>query len=488
MGLNQRHFQFYNLFQEANAWKLLRADHAWWILAFLQDLFSEKTTVEYTVAQAALSELLPELRERGELSDSGATARTYLRNWINNGWLRESEQMLTRTDAAMVAIHFLNGIERRESTASASHLSVAQTMARDLAIALSRDVRERAGLLKAQSKEIARKLSDLKAGQVDTLPESAHKESVRALYHQCVRLLQDFRLVEGDVENMDRSIRQKLLEGNGGRGVAVMARLEGERALADTDAGQAFNGFFELLTDESRSGEFSDQLASICQATPDAMLSPSEKRLLKRLDIVLNAESRRVFEKRQATNENLRRVIQSGVFLEKRRIDHLIGELERMAIALVEGGVPLRINTGMYIAAGKPARTHPMSIKPRWPDDDIDTRNVYPQVFDEGDIDAEVLRHLSSVSATELASGLPALLAAHGPLSLFEIAEHQPITRGLEELVAYIRIAQGIKAPVLADRQLIPFTDDAGGRYLARVYKYMLSKELFPKRIGEIGL
>ncbi len=488
MGLNQKLFQYQALGQESNAWDILRADTAWWALAFLQDIFGEKADVVYAVAQTSLHELLIQLRENGHISEAETTARMYLRSWIDRGWLRESEQMITRTDSTMVAIQFLNNIERRESTASASHLTAAQTMARDLAISLSPNIQERITLLSSQRDEIDRKIADLNAGHVETMTDAAHRESVRALHGQCYRLLQDFRLVESDMEEMDRSIRQRLLDSEGGRGVAVTARLEGERALSATDAGQAFNGFFDLLNDDVRSGEFSDQLASICQTTPEEMLTKDEKRLLRRLTAILTRESSRIFERRQTTNENLRRVIASGAFLEKQRIDHLIGDLERTAITLIEGGLSLRTDTGVSIAAGKTSRSHPLTIKPMWPEDHIDTSNVVPEVFDEDDIDPEVIRHLSGISVNEVARNIRELLNNEGPMSLLDISLHLPVTRGLEEVVAYLRVAHGVNAPVLEGRQDMYFSNIDGRRFMAHIYKYMLSGDLFPENIEDIGL
>lgn len=119
------------------AWRLLAADSAPLILSFLADLFAQTSEVAFSRAKVALDAELIRWKESGlEVQDSAAS---YLRQWIASGWLREQDDVLLSTSACDVALRFARGLDRRDQSATASHLRVVQDAVRDLAIAMSPD-------------------------------------------------------------------------------------------------------------------------------------------------------------------------------------------------------------------------------------------------------------------------------------------------------------------------------------------------------------
>lgn len=55
----------------------------------------------------------------------------------------------------------------------------------------------------------------------------------------------------------------QIIEGDASRGDILSSVMEKEASLSTTEAGSAFEGFFQLLCDQSRSMEFREQLRSI---------------------------------------------------------------------------------------------------------------------------------------------------------------------------------------------------------------------------------
>ncbi len=122
--------KYRRLFQESTAWKLLRAANAPMILAFLADLFSEENEISFSRARVVLDAELMRCRELG-IWETETNAGSYLNEWIRSGWLREMDDMLTKTDASEIAFRFCRGLDERSTGTTASHLRIVQEAVRD---------------------------------------------------------------------------------------------------------------------------------------------------------------------------------------------------------------------------------------------------------------------------------------------------------------------------------------------------------------------
>lgn len=92
MSLHEQQARFRRLLFEHAAWRLLHAENAPIILAFINDLFAQDSEVPFGKARVALEAELPIWQEVYGLHDN---AGTYLRQWIQAGWLRELDDKLT---------------------------------------------------------------------------------------------------------------------------------------------------------------------------------------------------------------------------------------------------------------------------------------------------------------------------------------------------------------------------------------------------------
>ena len=114
-------FDFYgDLVTSNRTLKLLRADNAPLIMAFLKNIFQNESEVDYIEAREKLNEFLGELRRNaaGD-SDDGVSATAYFREWIRNGWIRELNNRLTMTDAAQKALSTCNMLNSMDSLGGA---------------------------------------------------------------------------------------------------------------------------------------------------------------------------------------------------------------------------------------------------------------------------------------------------------------------------------------------------------------------------------
>src|SRR5690606_32086408 len=129
---------------------------------------------------------------------------------------------------------------------------------------------------------------------------------LREVYQLASVLTGDFRRLEDDIRQMDHELRVEMIQADSTRGDVLVSLLKKEGALLDTDAGRAFEGFFQLLADDSRTTEFREQLRSILGRPAAERLRLEERRFLDRLVRELSHESERVLLVRRRAEESLR--------------------------------------------------------------------------------------------------------------------------------------------------------------------------------------
>jgi len=484
-GLQAR---YRRVFQESAAWRLLRADNAPVILAFIADLFSDESEVPFSRARIALDAEITRCRELG-IWQTETGAGTYLNQWIRAGWLREMDDYLTKTDASEVALRFSQGLDQRSTGTTASHLRIVQEAVRDFAVAISPNADERVTLLEYKKAEIQREIDALNAGVVTELSEVQQRERIREIYQLASVLTGDFRRVEDEIRELDQDIRVQMIESGAKRGDILLSIMEKEALLANTDAGSAFEGFFHLLCDQNRSTEFSDQLRSILSQPVSQQLSHQQQQFLNQLMRELSSESDRVFKVRRRTEESLRSYIESGAASENRAVDQLLSQLERLAIAYKDAAEDyeseLKKSTCLFLPVGTIRISSPDAMRLRSPDEKLDTSGVEEEINSHSP-SAEMLDCLDTVQVKQVAYRILNTLRQAGPMTIASVVSKQPMNSGLEELVAYLRVAKSVGATTLEDKEELEILDKKGVRIRASIPKYLLSADLFPEDIEEM--
>ncbi len=473
------------LYTESAAWKLLRTDNAPYILAFIADLFVDESEIPYGNARVVLDAEIKRSRELG-IWTTETSAGSYLNQWIRNGWLRELDDMLTKTDASEIALRFCKGLNERGAGTTASHLRIVQEAVRDLAVAVNPNVDERIALLEHKKAGIQREIDDLKAGVVAELSNAEQRERMGEIYQLASVLTGDFRRVEDEIRQLDKELRVNIVTGSSSRGDVLLSVMEKEASLSDTDAGSAFEGFFHLLCDQNRSTEFREQLRSILIRPAAKRMPLSQQQFLGQLMRELSRESDRVFRVRRRAEEGLRSYIESGAAAENRAVGLLLSKLEKQAISIREEGISLWIETMLSLPVGPIEIRSPESMKLRSPDDKLDTPDFEEQA-NSREPDSYVLSCLNAVHIRNIARQMFSTLRESGPtLSVAGLVTRNPLSAGLEELVAYLRVAKAVGAAALEGKECVMITDKQGTVLRASIPTYLLSADMFPENIDEL--
>ncbi|PHM47427.1 DUF3375 domain-containing protein [Xenorhabdus miraniensis] len=478
--------KYNRLFQESAAWKLLRADNAPYILAFLSNLFSENSEVPFSQARLLLDEELTRCRELA-IWKTETSAGTYLNKWIKEDWLREMNDILTKTDASEIALRFGQGLDERHSGTTASHLRIVQDAVRDFAVAISPNINERIALLESKDAEIQREIDSLKAGVITELDEAEQREKIREIYHLASVLTGDFRHVEDEIRRLDQNIRIQIIEGDSTKGNILLSVLEKENLLSQTDAGSAFESFFHLLCDQHRTTELREQLRSILNRSVAKHLTPQQQQFLNRLMRELSRESERVFQIRRRIEESLRAYIESGYAQENRAVERLLNRLEKLAIELKNAGCHLQTETTLSLPTGTATINSPDSMLLKLPDEKLNTSGVAENLNSRVP-STQMLECLDTVQVRLIAEKILSTLKKYGPMTIASIVIHNPISAGLEELVAYLRVAKSIGVVSLEENESIEITDKQGVNLRASIPTFLLSTDLFPDNLDELTL
>lgn len=475
--------KYRRLYEENKVWKLLRATTAPLILAFIEQVFSSgQNEISYSQARILLD---AELEKNHWYADTPAAI--YINQWVKDGWLREMDNKLTKTDTCEIALRFCQSFDERNINTSASHLRIVQEAVRELVIALNENPEERIALLNQRKAELEKEITNIQTKGINTLSDQQRRERLREIYQLASVLTNDFRYVEDEIRRLDQEIRIKMIEKDNNRGEVLQATMDQEALLAQSDAGSAFESFFQLLCDSNRSTEFKEQLDIILNQISDNYLQPRQRKFLKRLLQELTQESEHIFQIRRRTEENLKTYIKSGAAQEKRTVDRLIIQLEQLAVNFSKNNINLKQATNLILPTGNIEINSPDSICLKEPiaaiqitDITEHTNSVVPS--------ETVLTLLDTIQIKEVADSIYHNLCTFGPLTIAGLVEKKPINFGLEELVAYLRIAQHIQATDLNEKESIIIQDKQGIQIKATLPKYLLSASLFPDNLEELSL
>ena len=410
--------KYRRLYEENKVWKLLRATTAPLILAFIEQVFSSgQNEISYSQARILLD---AELEKNHWYADTPAAI--YINQWVKDGWLREMDNKLTKTDTCEIALRFCQSFDERNINTSASHLRIVQEAVRELVIALNENPEERIALLNQRKAELEKEITIIQTKGINTLSDQQRRERLREIYQLASVLTNDFRYVEDEIRRLDQEIRIKMIEKDNNRGEVLQATMDQEALLAQSDAGSAFESFFQLLCDSNRSTEFKEQLDIILNQISDNYLQPRQRKFLKRLLQELTQESEHIFQIRRRTEENLKTYIKSGAAQEKRTVDRLITQLEQLAVNFSKNNINLKQATNLILPTGNIEINSPDSICLKEPiaaiqitDITEHTNSVVPS--------ETVLTLLDTIQIKEVADSIYHNLCTFGPLTIAGLVE-----------------------------------------------------------------
>lgn len=392
--------------------------------------------------------------DTGEGDDQYAAARRELRKWLKRGLIVERDGQIMATDALQRSLAFLNGLEDRVMTSTASRLATVQREIEELDARLSPSQSDRAALLRERIAALEAELAGVERGEFEIMEGAQAEEGIREVYQLAVSLRADFRRVEDSYREADLALRQKIISEKRHRGEIVDELLAGHEALVSTPEGQVFEGFHRQLAHSAELEKMKRQLRSILDnASSDEALGRRQKKDLRELVPQLVGESERVIQARARSERDVRGFLTSGLADEQLRVGAILQEVFRVALDVDWQRQAVRREPGplppVAIAVSYIPVIDRLRVKEPAEDEEKDL-DLSTADADPTQIDDEFWQAYNALDRAALfESTLEALKQQGRPLSLKALAEALPPTHDLETIVYWLALAReaGIEVP-----------------------------------------
>lgn len=331
----------YRRLRNGALWRLLAADRGPAVIALLQThLYQGERSLPASIFHERIERELERLRNLGE--DWPQTALLYVAGWLADGFLerrlrpgsREEEYELTTS--AIEAIRIVSGMAAPHSAATESRLGIVIDSLSRLSDDTDSDQARRTARLRDEHERIAREIAAIESGRFEVMPDGVALERTREIIALADSLASDFRRVRDQFDQLNRELRERIMDTDGNRGEVLDALFSGVDLIAESDAGRTFSAFWRLLTDPVQSSTLDAALDQLMSRSFTASLAPQERRFLLHLTRTLLEQGGQVHEVLQSFARSLKQFVQSREFLEQRRLNQVIREAQRKALLLKE--------------------------------------------------------------------------------------------------------------------------------------------------------
>jgi hypothetical protein len=426
-------------------WRLLASANGPTVIGLLQShLYEQERSLPASILFERLTRDLEELRAQG--GDFPQTAQAYVASWLSDGYLERrfppgaTEEEYELSTATVEAIRFLSAIAEPHSAATESRLSlVIQALAR-LADDTDANKQRRIDRLMAEQARIDKEIDAIQKGQMRVLPRDTALERTREIISLADDLTGDFRRVRDQFEQLNRDLRERIMDSDGNRGEVLDSLFAGIDLIAESEAGRTFSAFWRLLTDPEQAAMLEESLDSVMSREFVGELDMRERRFLLRLTRNLLEQGGTVHEVLQTFARSLKHFVQSREYLEQRRVNQLLKEAQRAALSIKD---EVKATESLeYSLELTSSRLRSLS---QWMLYDPSLQ-AEPEAMREGEpppIDLESVSELvaqSEIDFRTLKEHVCALLEQRDQASIGDVLEHFPAEQGLGSVVGLLAL------------------------------------------------
>ncbi|MCL2021107.1 MAG: DUF3375 domain-containing protein [Betaproteobacteria bacterium] len=426
-------------------WRLLAADNGPTVIGLLQShLFENERSLPASIMFERIRRDLEALRAQGE--DFPQTAQAYIANWLADGFLERrfpagaAEEEYELSTAAVEAIRFVSSMAQPHSAATESRLALVIQALVKLAEDTDTDKFRRIDRLMAERTRIDKEIDAIQKGQMRVLPHTTALERTREIISLVDDLTGDFRRVRDQFDQLNRNLRERLMDDEGSRGEVLDSLFAGIDLIAESDAGRTFSAFWRLLTDPEQSATLDQALDSVMSRQFVAQLDAKDRRFLLRMMRSLLEQGGAVHEVLQTFARSLKHFVQSREYLEQRRLNQLLKDAQRAALALKD---EVRATEALqYTLTLTSSRIRSLS---QWVLFDPSLRAL-PDGMHDGDapsIDLELIGELvaqSEIDFRTLRANVREVLEHRSQASIGEVLEQHPAVQGLGSVVGLLAL------------------------------------------------
>ncbi len=434
----------------ANAsWKLLASDDAPFCCAFFYAAFlkeNKRNLPEEELVRSLKRFLYDRYGEENRPDDEQLEreAREDLKKWANEDhqWLhRFYKDHVTCYDlstAAQKAVEWLDSLRGRELIGTESRLHLFFHLLHEIEHEANPDKIARLQYLEEKKASLEKEIAMLKAGgEVQTLDDV----QIRARFGEAMRMsqeiLSDFREVKDQFQLIYERFRKDMNEWEEGKGVLLEKFLESRDLIEQSDQGKSFRSFFDYLMRANEQEQFEQLVDQVL--TLGKLTGVAKKADLKHIKGAWLAGAEDVQLTLAKLSEQISWYVNERHLEEKRQIYQLVKDIEKEAAAL-SGRLP-KDRSFMTLADPVPEIDLPMECRLRMPPADEELKGGTLAAGEaEGGMDA--LFHQVYVDKKLLCRHIRDMRKRYGRVTLADVIQAYPVTKGLLELLTYMEAAK----------------------------------------------
>lgn len=442
------------------AWHLLTLDTAPLIAGFLHHAFirPNKRAIRQRELVSALDDYLYDLHQSYGEKIYPRPAKEYLDTWAHADYAflrkyyppQEDEAEYDLSAATEKALEWLNSLREKQFVGTESRLLTIFELLRNLVHETESDAETRIAELSKRKAEIEEEISRLQAGDAPlSLPSSTQvKERYFQIEETARHLLSDFRQVEANFRQLDQKTRERIALADKPK-AELLAEIFGEQdAISLSDQGRSFEAFWTFLMSLERREELQTLLSQALDLPEISGMT--QDRWLADYRFHLSEAGEKVQRTAAQLVEQLRRFLDSQMWLENKRIAELIRDIEKQSLAIKHN--PPKPVDFATLPEPKIDITIPFTRSLFTPPRKIRMTDVAPQLG-EGEFSADALFSQHYVDEGLLRNRIARMLSENSQVALSDIVEKYPVTRGMAEIVTYINMANREEKSTLNENQ-----------------------------------
>lgn len=431
------------------AWVILRAKNAPAVLAILRSVFEgDNRQVAGSDFALAVDAMLVDIREQTDM-ELPKTGVAYINDWVKDGYLVRRSPQGTREELyelstdAHVAIDYVQQLTNPQRSVTKSRLSTLITGLRDLAAETDEDEANAIRRLEAQRDAIQHRIDQVRMNGVATISDEEAVEKAREILSLVSDLPTDFSRVREEIEEVDRELRESIVEEKLHAGDVLENVFRGVDLITQSEAGKAFSGFYEVFLDPEQSKQLDATVSTVLSRDFVRKLSPMERAELGQFVDTLDVSSGQVHDSMTNLSRSLRRFVQSREAESQQALIKSINAAQQMALQLAQEGIGTHSPVGVELELTTMQPTSLSSWKLHDPMEYKIDRGM--EINEQGSIDMEAMRRRireNEIDWEELRGAVNDVVERDGRASISDVLSAHPATQGLASVVGLIKLAR----------------------------------------------
>jgi hypothetical protein len=252
-------------------------------------------------------------------------------------------------------------------------------------------------------------------------------------------LIGDFREVEDNFKVIVRSIIEKQSNNSFSKGRLLQHTFDSLDELQSTDQGKSFYAFWNFLLDDASQDELKMLVGEVYNILEDRGIE-YENRFLRKAKSILHSSGRKVWDSNNLLADKLTRIIAEKNLEERKKVKETINNIRQLALKLIDK----KLSNDTFIEIDGNADIDLQMERKLGEEQFFSEFNEQPKSA-ENILDFESLSNISNlrhINRKELLNNVETLLNEKETITLKEILNIFPITKGLAEILGYVSLLQ----------------------------------------------